>query len=79
MKTINVVYSDTIRTENDLREVFVNKKGLYVVEEDLIFMSLSAICDNSFVRGVAENEGLLDYASNEVSRLAKLARNVIYG
>ena len=79
METISVVYSDTIKTANDLKEVFVNKKGLYIIEEDLIFMSLSSICDNSFIRGVAEGEGWFNHSSNEVCRLAELARKVLYG
>lgn len=36
IETIDVVYSDLVKTENDLREVFANNKGLYVVENDLI-------------------------------------------
>ena len=78
METIDVVYSDSVKNENDLKEVFANNKGLYVVENDLIFMSLSAIRDNNFVRDVAEGEGLSDYQSAEIMRLSYLATRLLY-
>ena len=68
---IEIIDSFNIDNADTLNKVFKEGKGVKVDSIDMVFLSKESIKDYSFLRGVADSEGLLGYWCSEIDKLKK--------
>ena len=66
-----IVDSFDIDNAETLNKTFKEGKGIKVDSIDMVFLSKESIKDYSFLIGVVDSEGLLDYWSCEIDKLKK--------